>query len=43
MATEESVEKYVELYNFWQNLPENAPPTQDIIEQKIQEFLLVEK
>jgi len=42
MTPEESTEKYVEMYNIWQNLPNEAPPSQDIIDQLINEFKLVE-
>jgi len=34
--------KYDEIYVFWQNLPNEAPPSQEIIDQKITEFKTVE-
>jgi len=42
MTTEESTERYVEIYNFWQNLPNAAPPSQELIDKKIEEFKIVE-
>jgi len=42
MTPEEASERYVEIYNFWQNIPNMAPPSQELIDQKIEEFKIVE-
>ena len=43
MTPEEASDKYVELYNFWQNLPNAAPPSQEEVTQKIEQFKIVEQ
>ena len=42
MTSDDPSEKYLDIYNYWQNLPNLAPPSQELIDQKIEEFKIVE-
>jgi len=42
MTPEDASEKYNELYNFWQNLPNGAPPSQEELDMRIEQFTTVE-